>query len=189
MEGYYFGRFQPPLIKHGLIVQEITTEYLGLNLTVGIADSSAKLSQDNFLTGAEIKMLFQQTLEFIEVNQVSLETLILTEKPFLLTLRDYFSSKRRSSEAVVFTGSFSTMRVCSLLASEFSLKIVAFQDDDSSGPRSRMVRQGLIDGTDSWHSLVAPGVLDYLNQTSIIERIHSLPSGEKRPWAMPIVSG
>lgn len=184
IEGFYFGRFQPPLLKHAEIARDITLINPDMHLTVGIADNLIGLNQENFLSGEETERLFRTMLEYLGQPYISTVIVPLPNQPFIESLRSFFKKCILSSPTLVFSGSPSTIRTCQEISGEYNLEIRVLQDDDFTGPRSRHIRQGLMDNClSSWKGLVAPRVYNYLIQPEIRQRIVSLSRGEKRPWA------
>ena len=183
IEGYYFGRFQPPLLKHAEIAIDIAQRNKDLQLHVGIADNQISLTRENFLKGAESEELFVKTLEFLNATYIYTDLVLLPNQPFIESLRSFFKIHSKTTPTLIFSGSPSTIKTCQELSAEYSLEIITLPDDDQTGPRARHIRQGLTDGNNKWKSLVAPTVYDYLTQKEIKMRLLNFESGEKRPWA------
>lgn len=183
IEGFYFGRFQPPLLKHGEIGRDITLTHRDVHLTVGVADNLIGLNQENFLYGKEVANLFRMTLEHLDQLRISIIEVPLSNQPFVDSLRHFFNHYKLTVPTLVFSGSPSTIRACQEISDEYNLQIRVLQDDDLTGPRSRHIRQGLLNGRlDNWRDLVVPKVYDYLIQPEIRQRLLSLSEGGKRPW-------
>lgn len=187
-EAFYFGRFQPPLLKHAEIATGLATNPK-VHLTIGIADNLIALTQENFLYGLEVEQLFQTTLDFLNFRSISTRLVPLSEQPFVDSLRAFFKKNlvHTNDQILVFSGSPSTIKACQTISEEFNLMVAELPDDDQTGPRSREVRAGLINSNnDNWHQLVAPTTVDFLTSSEITQRIRGLPSGEKRPWSITI---
>lgn len=186
LEGYYFGRFQPPLLKHAHIAAKILEENPGLHLNIGVANNLFGLSRENFLTGDESRELFKSTLEFLRVENADVDTVnIYPDLPFIKSLAMFFEQSPLGNDGrrIVFSGSVSTIKACLELQEEFGLVIVRLADDDATGPRSRHVREGLLSGEElAWQNLVSPTVYQKLKY-SYPDRLVGLSSEAKRPWA------
>lgn len=189
-EGFYFGRFQPPLLKHAEIARTASTTYPDLHLTIGVADNQIPplLTQDNFLHGAEVQGLFIETLEYLGISDIEVRLVPLPAQPFIVSLRDFFQRSIQTSDrpVSVFSGSGSTIKACQELSADIGLEIINLNDDDQTGPRARQIRQALMEGNlDGWQHLVAPSVVEYLSKTETVQRIQLLPPApEKRPWSV-----
>lgn len=170
-------------MKHSEIARDITLTNREVHLTVGVADNLIGLNQENFLYGKEVASLFRMTLEHLDQAQISIIEVPLSNQPFVDSLRDFFKRCILTIPTLVFSGSPSTIRACQEISDEYNLQIRVLQDDDLTGPRSRHIRQGLMNGClDNWRDLVAPNAYDYLIQPEIRQRILSLSEGGKRPW-------
>ncbi len=180
-EAYYFGRFQPPTVKHAGVARQIIETNPLISLTVGVANSQLPPTQENFLSGTESANLMRLTLADLELSSIGVVPVdIFLGRSFVDSLIDFFNKR---SAQVVFSGSPSTIKACQMVAARFGFRIIELDDDDQSGPRARHVRNGLINGDKSWQRLVTPSVFTELQDPSYVERIKSLDSGEKRPWS------
>lgn len=189
-EGYYFGRFQPPLIKHAEIARAILDDHPEIHLTISIADNQIEplLTQENFLHGIEVEDLFIKTLSYLGLESVGTALVALPTKPFVDSLRDFFKStiQTTTKPALVFSGSPSTIKACEQLSDEFGVQVTNLNDDDLTGPRSRQIRGALINGwLGGLEEMITPEVASYLTSKNMVERIRNLPStpDKKRPWA------
>lgn len=193
-EAFYFGRFQPPLLKHGMIAREALQEIdPDSKLTIGIAQNKDGLNRNNILRGDESVVLFNETLGQLGIpeGKIAVETVeIDPTQPLSASIQRYWLERGTTPETdlVIFSGSPSTIKACTEAQSIFSkLRIKELDDDDQTGPRARTIRQclfdwdveGLLQSTD----LAAQAVLEFLAQPFMLERISELPNGEKRPWA------
>lgn len=178
-------------MKHGEIVKNIRTiTSPNIPLTVCVADNRLGDSRSNFLKGVEVINLFRDTLRHLGVHsEVQIGSVaIVPGKRLSECIREFIKSRATPNERplVVFSGSPSTILACEALRDEYNINIVDLKDDDSSGPRSRHLREALFSGDFSrlveLKDMVAPGVFEFLNNSDVIDRIQILPDGEKRPW-------
>lgn len=186
--GFYFGRFQPPLIKHANIIADILGNHPNVNLIVGVADAPLEQSQSNFLYGEEVQKLFFETLASLGISGVDVQRVpILPHIPFAESIRRFLDihTSEVDDAIKVFSGSPSTINACEEVGQQRPVEIVHLADDDITGPRARHIREALIEGYEvtSNTGLVVPSVATYLNSQIIRTRIKALPSGKKRPWA------
>lgn len=178
-KGIFTGRFQPFFGKHHGIVDSILKTHPYLDLTIGVADWQGAQTRENFLTGQEAVQVAALTLADHGLEIPVIPIPVFPNQGLQKGLKHVIDEGGFTS---LFSGSGKTLAAASGLVGH----IVQLPDDDLSGPRARHIREALMQGTNDWQRYLTPRVVDFFTQQDIATRIHYLPEGEKRPWAIKV---
>jgi hypothetical protein len=182
--GIYLGRFQPFSLKHGEVVKSILDNYPGLKLSVGLAGWTGDRDSNNFLWGPEAALVARMTLDDIGFTDVGV--CIVELRPEWTLEESLMRSIVSNGNIHAFSGSEKTQAALDTLNLRgFPINVIRLPDDDITPPRSREIRDMLLNGRDGWRDMVSASAAEYLEQNWVRERLITCPEGElKRPWRL-----